>query len=71
MRPRGQIFALWDSDKDRTKKRAGGAKKHKVGGAKKHKASKCWLGGWEATVQVKPIMRFSTFIFFNVGSVWK
>ena len=39
MRPRGQIFALWDSDKDRTKKRAGGAKKHKVGGAKnKHKA---------------------------------
>ena len=32
MRPRGQNFAVWGSDKDRTKKRAGGAKKHKVGG---------------------------------------
>ena len=64
MRPRGQIFAVWGSDKDRTKKIAGGAKKTQGGW------SKCWLGGWEATVQVKPIMRFSTLIFSNVGCDW-
>ena len=53
MRPRGQIFALWDSDKDRTKKRAGEAKntrwveqKKTQGGWSKKKQGGQMLAGW-------------------------
>ena len=47
MRPRGQIFAVWGSDKDRTKKIAGGAKKTQGGWGKKNtRWVEQMLAGW-------------------------